>query len=137
MKFTIDLTPTAASRPRIPKFGKPYYNEPYNSYKNILKVLIGKEVIKSKRPLFKQYEPLKLHVTFYMPFSKGTSKKKMDEMLYHTKKPDADNLLKAIKDGMNDIIYHDDGQVCELEVRKYYVDGFEPRTEVQIYKINV
>ncbi len=133
MQFKINLIPIAASRPRVTRYST-YYAEPYNSYKDILKVLIGKEVAKTKRPLFKQYEPLKLRVIFFMPIPKNTSKKKRESLVWHTKKPDADNLLKAIKDAMNEIVYHDDGQVCEINVEKLYSEN--PRTEITIYKLS-
>ncbi|MDN7477757.1 RusA family crossover junction endodeoxyribonuclease [Burkholderia multivorans] len=37
-----------------------------------------------------------------------------------TKKPDADNVVKALKDGMNGVVYGDDGQVVDLWVPKHY-----------------
>ncbi|QPA56290.1 RusA family crossover junction endodeoxyribonuclease [Lysinibacillus sphaericus] len=47
-----------------------------------------------------------------------------------TTKPDADNLIKGIKDGMSKIIWHDDAQIVELNVRKFYSE--QPRAEVTI-----
>ena len=38
----------------------------------------------------------------------------------HTQKPDADNLAKAIADGLNRIAWADDSQVYELAVRKVW-----------------
>lgn len=37
-----------------------------------------------------------------------------------TKKPDADNVLKAIKDGMNGIVWVDDAQAVEYRISKRY-----------------
>ncbi len=49
----------------------------------------------------------------------------------HTKKPDLDNVLKAIKDGMNGIAWVDDCQVVVLrECRKGYSDT--PRVLVAV-----
>ncbi|WP_025114409.1 RusA family crossover junction endodeoxyribonuclease [Lysinibacillus fusiformis] len=45
-------------------------------------------------------------------------------------KPDADNLIKGIKDGCNKVIWHDDSQIVELNVRKFYSE--QPRAEVTI-----
>lgn len=49
----------------------------------------------------------------------------------HTKKPDLDNVLKAIKDGMNGIVWKDDSQVAILrECRKAY--SHTPRVTVTV-----
>ena len=46
-------------------------------------------------------------------------------------KPDIDNIIKAILDGMNAIIYRDDVQVTELRASKLWAcDGEQPRVEV-------
>lgn len=37
-----------------------------------------------------------------------------------TKRPDADNVLKAIADGLNGLAYHDDAQLVEMKGAKYY-----------------
>ncbi|MGE6602614.1 reverse transcriptase domain-containing protein [Lysinibacillus fusiformis] len=47
-----------------------------------------------------------------------------------TKKPDLDNLIKGIKDGCNKIIWHDDSQIVDMTVRKFYSE--QPRAEVTI-----
>lgn len=37
-----------------------------------------------------------------------------------TKKPDADNVLKGIKDGCNGIVWRDDAQVVRIHIEKRY-----------------
>nr|WP_082786584.1 RusA family crossover junction endodeoxyribonuclease [Sporosarcina psychrophila] len=37
-----------------------------------------------------------------------------------TTKPDVDNYVKAIKDGLIKVIWQDDSQVVDLKVRKFY-----------------
>jgi Holliday junction resolvase RusA-like endonuclease len=37
-----------------------------------------------------------------------------------TKKPDADNVLKGIKDGCNGIVWRDDAQVVRIVLEKWY-----------------
>ena len=51
-------------------------------------------------------------------------------LMYVTKKPDADNILKAISDALNGIVYRDDSQVCDCSVVKLYSKN--PRVEVSI-----
>lgn len=58
--------------------------------------------------------PVKLTVMATFEPAKSWSKKKTAERLNrpHTQKPDLDNLVKAIKDGLNRVAYADDGQVA-------------------------
>ena len=67
-------------------------------------------------PNFKQIEGrVKVLVIAYFDIPKSTSKKKRNEMLLNnispTKKPDIDNILKIVLDGMNKFAYKDDTQV--------------------------
>lgn len=51
----------------------------------------------------------------------------------HTRKPDADNLAKAVLDALNGVVWPDDSQVCRLTVEKVYAAGGEqPHVEVRI-----
>ena len=38
----------------------------------------------------------------------------------YTKKPDLDNLVKSVLDGLNGIAYVDDNQIIDIEARKEY-----------------
>lgn len=51
--------------------------------------------------------------------------------VYHTKKPDIDNFVKFYMDCMNNVVYLDDSQVIELNVKKEY-DDKESYTEIII-----
>ena len=68
--------------------------------------------------------PIKVSLVFYMPIPKNTSKKKMELMksgvIRHTKKPDSDNLAKAILDGINGVAFEDDKLITELRIKKRY-----------------
>lgn len=60
--------------------------------------------------------------SFKPPIS--TSKKKAEQMIQgeisYTKKPDLDNLAKAILDGLNGIAFKDDSQIVRLNLSKEY-----------------
>jgi Holliday junction resolvase RusA-like endonuclease len=66
--------------------------------------------------------PVRLTViaTFAPPAS--WSKKKTAETLWrpHTQRPDIDNCIKAISDGLNRIAWADDGQVAEIVAKKIW-----------------
>ncbi|MEK3973696.1 RusA family crossover junction endodeoxyribonuclease [Psychrobacillus sp. FSL K6-1267] len=78
---------------------------------------------------------IRLYVDIYRPIPKSLSKKKRAEaiagQLRPTKKPDLDNLVKGIKDGMSKVIWHDDAQIVEMNVRKFYSEN--PRAVVKVY----
>lgn len=72
--------------------------------------------------------------TFYMPIP--LSDKRTREMVlnhkvvYHTKRPDADNLQKFCSDILNALVVVDDSRICKVSSQKIY--GLNPRTEIEI-----
>ncbi len=63
--------------------------------------------------------PLSVKLTFFMPRPKSRN-----HDLWHTTKPDADNLAKAVLDALGDAgIWGDDAQVARLVVQKLYATG--------------
>jgi Holliday junction resolvase RusA-like endonuclease len=50
---------------------------------------------------------------------------------WHVSRPDLDNIVKAILDGLNEVVYADDTQVAELVASKKYDDS-EERVEVLV-----
>lgn len=63
--------------------------------------------------------PLPLTLAFELPRPKSLPKK----VRHHTKRPDVDNLVKAVKDALRGIVYADDAQIVRLEARKGYGDA--------------
>lgn len=78
--------------------------------------------------------PLMLELRIYCGVAASWSKKRREQALageiLPTKKPDADNVLKAVKDAMNAVVYSDDVQVTDVHMRKRFSD--RPRVEVII-----
>lgn len=71
--------------------------------------------------------PLSLRVLFLMPRpGRLRWKKRLMPRQWHTSKPDADNLLKSLKDALSGLVYVDDAQICELTAKKVYCNGSEP-----------
>lgn len=66
--------------------------------------------------------PVRVELRFYLPRPKRLMRKKdPDGPIWHTSKPDKDNLEKAVLDIMTNCqIWEDDSQVCSSEVNKYY-----------------
>ncbi|CAN7339924.1 MULTISPECIES: RusA family crossover junction endodeoxyribonuclease [Paraburkholderia] len=82
--------------------------------------------------------PVSLKVEIYLPipasWPKARQTKAAQDVVRATNKPDADNVVKAVKDAMNEIVYEDDSQVVELSARKRY--GREPRVEIEVKELD-
>lgn len=65
---------------------------------------------------------VEIHAYYEIP--KSASRKRALDMVSDkerpTKKPDGDNIAKAVCDALNGLAYKDDSQVVDLTVRKYY-----------------
>lgn len=72
---------------------------------------------------FKKDIPLEIDIT---AFFNG----KYSDNDWVTKKPDSDNIIKIVLDGLNKVAYHDDAQICKLSFEKKYSEI--PRVEVKI-----
>lgn len=57
------------------------------------------------------------------------SRKDLSHGDWMNKKPDLDNLIKSILDGMQDVVFEDDKQIVAIDSRKIYVES-HPGTKV-------
>jgi Holliday junction resolvase RusA-like endonuclease len=73
-----------------------------------------------------------IYVTFTIPES--YSKKRLEACLNgsekHTKKPDLDNVVKCVIDGMDKIVFDNDSQITSIHATKVY--GEVPKVEVMV-----
>ena len=53
-----------------------------------------------------------------------------DDMVMHIVKPDASNVLKAIEDALQGIVFRDDSQISAVSIEKWY--GAEPGVWVEV-----
>ena len=129
MKFIVEGKPTGKGRPRFGRYGT-YTPQKTVNYENLVKFSYL-QVTNDKLVNC----PIKIKIKAYFEPPKSTSKKKYKELMGqpYIKRPDIDNIVKAILDGLNGIAYTDDNQVTKLEVQKLYSD--KARTEVEITEI--
>ena len=64
--------------------------------------------------------PVRLRLIFN--FTKPKSCKKPELLLWHTKRPDLDNLGKSILDALNGVLYVDDSQIVQIWAEKKYAE---------------
>ncbi|MDR2436644.1 MAG: RusA family crossover junction endodeoxyribonuclease [Endomicrobium sp.] len=107
-----DLKISTANRPRVSKGGYTYYAKTYQKFRKDFKAFL-----KSKYPniLFKHKEDKGLFVVINV----YTHANKLKAIEYSTSRKDVDNIAKSILDGMNEVIYDDDSQVCILCISKF------------------
>ena len=85
-------------------------------------------------PVYPKEKSLKADVTIGVSIPKSYTKKKYalcrDRVMMPAKKPDIDNILKAVFDALNGYAFEDDSQIVEIHAEKYYSE--EPFVEVEI-----
>jgi Holliday junction resolvase RusA-like endonuclease len=107
--------PKAQPRPRMSTSGHVYNPPSADAWKEEIKVAFLP--YRHRKPLT---EPIHLRVDFFLPKPKRL---KIGELgrVPHTKKPDADNLLKAVMDAMTEAgVWKDDALVFWPECPKWY-----------------
>lgn len=134
--FKIPGVPIAKGRPKFRKVGKHVMAYTPAKTKKAEKAVL--DAFKMAYPLFKTpfKGPISLIAKFYMPVPRSLSNKKK-ETLYgkpHLKRPDTDNLLKTVCDGLNGFVWKDDSQIFAISTSKLYIRE-EPCTVVWIDEI--
>ena len=130
IKFTIPGEPHALQRARHGKNG--VYDTDANKAAKDAIALIGRTAMCGRnKPL---EGAVKLSCIFVHPWPKNASKKRrsMPNGLYKATRADIDNQLKTIMDGLNGIVWKDDGQVAAVYAEKVHIDGVDPQTDVTI-----
>lgn len=81
--------------------------------------------------------PIELHLYFFLPIPKSTSKARRMQMINRIilpiVKPDADNLSYIVTNAMKKLVYEDDNQICKQVIYKLY--GEEPKTIIKVQTI--
>lgn len=130
----IDGEPAGKGRPRFSRNGHTYTPGKTVMYENNVRLAYLQEYGRAKFPNTSQ---LKLEVVAFYAVPKSDSKKKRAAKLANTirptKKPDADNIIKVIADGLNEVAYYDDKQIVSCSVEKFYSE--DPRVEVTIREV--
>jgi len=88
--------------------------------------------MKGKTPL---PGPVSATIKAYWP-CRGPRKRTPRPAYMRPKRPDADNIAKAVLDAAQGILFHDDGQVVDLRVQKWYAaQGDTARVEVTVEEV--
>ncbi|WP_025728437.1 RusA family crossover junction endodeoxyribonuclease [Atopobacter phocae] len=136
IELSIDIEPVAQGRPRFTRQGHTYDPPKSKAFKRQIKTFFLKE--KQRNNLEAIDGPIEIELTFYKPLLKSmTIKQKTQALLKQLlpiKKPDLDNYIKGVLDGMNGIFWHDDAQIVKLMAYKYYGDKGCIDIKIKSYK---
>lgn len=93
--------------------------------------------IRPYAPLEPLAGPISLDITFYFKIPASVSgikrRQMLNQVIHHTKRPDADNCAYLVTNAMKGIMYVDDSQIIDLNIHKRY--ALAGRTVVKIVPI--
>ena len=138
LKFEVPGSPIGQGRPKfstINGHAKAYDPEKSRNYKAYVKLLATQAM---KEQGFTMIDgPCCLDIMAFFEVPKSKSKKFKERALLGlerpTKKPDIDNIVKALQDALNGLAYKDDSSIVYLSVAKCYSEI--PRVEVILREI--
>lgn len=133
ISFEIPGEPVPQGRPRVTKTGVTYYDSKTKEYRELVKrcatiAQTGRESLTGA---------LALVVDCEFPVPESWPKYKRQEALngqWHIRRKDVDNVVKAVSDSCNGIIYDDDSQIAVVIGTKSY--SSEPKTKVKVIELN-
>jgi Holliday junction resolvase RusA-like endonuclease len=138
IKFNFDIVPVACGRPRLGRFGT-FNPKKTTDYKKYLTALLQRQLTDEiqEKIVHLYNKPITLTATFGMPIPGILIKKNSApwRTALPTKKPDVDNIFKAVADVLSGIIYHDDSQITHTLVRKIYSQT--PYVEITISEATI
>ena len=132
------IEPTPKGRPRFTRYGKKRFVKAYTPKKtrNYEEKITEYYRQSPNAYKFEKGIPLAINLVFGMPIPKSTPKSRKEAMfegiIKHTKRPDVDNMAKAVLDALNGIAWEDDSQIVRLTVTKEYTK--EPYVYLYMYE---
>ena len=134
LTFFIPGRPIGKGRPRFVRAGDSvltYTPKTTRTYEDMVAMIFRSK----KKDMFKGY--ISISVTAYFPIPKSASKALKSKMLsgelLPDKKPDLDNIIKTVLDGLNGVAFLDDKAVIKIAGSKRY--STEPGVAVMIQTI--
>lgn len=133
IRFSVPGQPQGKGRPRVGTIGghartfTPAKTLAYEGF-----IALQAQIAMQHRDLVEGPVLVRMHVALQVPAS-WSQKKQRDALagvLFPTTKPDIDNTVKAVFDGLNGVVWKDDVQVVDLHLSKRY--STTPRVDVEV-----
>lgn len=129
IRFTVPGIPAGKGRPRISTrggFARAFTPAKTVAYEGLI-ALAASDAMAGREPIA---GPVMVVARAVFPIPASWSKRRKAEARWHVGKPDGDNVLKALGDGLNGIAWKDDSQVASMRLEKVY--GNVPGLHVEI-----
>ena len=124
--FTVEQHPMGQPRARVGKYGVVFKSKKAVDYAKETK-WIAKLAMMSQGFTYTE-GPIKIEILACFPvpqkFNKAMKAEALAGKLLPAKKPDNDNIEKAVWDAMSGLVYKDDNQVVANYTRKVYSDKY-------------
>jgi Holliday junction resolvase RusA-like endonuclease len=127
--FTVPGKPVAKARPRFTKSGHTYTPDKTVNFESLVK-LCFQQAKPSRFTLLDEPVRVRISAHYLMPKS-APKKSRIDGERAKTTRPDIDNLIKCVLDGLNGIAWRDDAVVYSVISHKIEVIT-EEFTDVEI-----
>ncbi|MDR2858434.1 MAG: RusA family crossover junction endodeoxyribonuclease [Novosphingobium sp.] len=135
--FVVPGTPVAKGRPRVGRSASGHVRTftPARTvaYEGLI-ALAGQQAMAGAPPI---EGAISVTAFAHFPIPKSWPKKRLaahaDKPEYHLGRPDGDNILKAIGDGLNGVIWRDDSQIASAQIVKLY--GETPQLVVMVRQL--
>jgi Holliday junction resolvase RusA-like endonuclease len=138
VRFTVPGQPVAKGRPRMTVRGghaRAYTPAKTVAYEGL--IALAAQDAMAGRDLIEGPVHLVITASFLIPPSWSAKKRAAANsgMLWHTSKPDGDNIAKAVGDGLNGVVFADDSQVAICKISKQY--GATPGLDVLVEGLTI
>lgn len=135
--FTIPGQPVGKQRPKIVKIGgfsRMATPQKTVSYEGL--VAHTAQVAMAGRPIFEAAVAANLFIECQVPASWSAKKQRqaLAGEVYPATKPDIDNVVKAVFDGLNGVLWRDDVLVVDCRLRKRY--AATPCVRVEVWSVD-
>lgn len=131
LQITVPGDPVGKGRPRFVRAtGRTYTPESTSRYENLVRITFA-----TKYPDHVPIDnPIELTIRAFFSIPKSWTKKRTAEASRggypKTSKPDVDNIIKSVCDGLNGVAWTDDARIHRISASKEYSD--QPRVEIRI-----
>ena len=115
-------------RPRFQAGGKPFTPAETKGFEERVIIAAREVMVDNELDMAEKGVPVKCAILFYVPMPPSWSERKRVkwERMPHLQKPDLDNFVKAILDGCEGEVFHNDSQVFNLFVTKRWAPRNSP-----------